>query len=113
MTRKLPLLTLSVVVPLALGAWVIAHHGRSHAPQQVAQTPAQAAEAATSAATGEEPPAVPAGQAAPASSGPVSTAQASDADSTSLEHLAAVPASAALPASAQWKPGVNYDVISP
>ncbi|MGH8169307.1 MAG: thiol:disulfide interchange protein DsbA/DsbL, partial [Steroidobacteraceae bacterium] len=41
------------------------------------------------------------------------TAQASDAGSTSLEHLAAVPASAALPSSNQWKAGVNYDVISP
>ena len=53
------------------------------------------------------------GASGPRSSGPVSNAQASDADSTSLERLAAVPASAALPESAQWKPAVNYDVISP
>lgn len=109
MTRKLPLLTLSVVFLAAAGAWVIGHH-HSHAPQQSARTPAPAAEAAAPAAAGEQP--APAAQAAPASSGPVSNAQASDAD-TSLEHLAAVPASAALPESAQWKPGVNYDVISP
>jgi protein dithiol oxidoreductase (disulfide-forming) len=107
MTRKLPLVTLSVVVLVAAGAWVIAHHGHSHAPQQAAQT----GEAANPAASASEQPA-PAAQAAPASSGAASTAQTSDAD-TSLEHLAAVPASAALPESAEWKPGVNYDVISP
>jgi protein dithiol oxidoreductase (disulfide-forming) len=111
MTRKLPLVTLSVVVLVAAGAWVIAHHGHSHGPQQTAQTSAQTAEAANPAASASEQPA-PAAQAAPASSAAVSTAQAGDAD-TSLEHLAAVPASAALPESAQWKPGVNYDVISP
>jgi protein dithiol oxidoreductase (disulfide-forming) len=114
MTRKLPLLTLSVVVLLAVGAWVIVHHGGSHAAQQAAQTSTQAVEAATPAASGGAQP-TPAGQAAPASTpgSPVSTAQASDADSNSLEHLAAVPASAALPESSEWKPGVNYDVISP
>lgn len=112
MTRKLPLLVLSVVVLLALGAWAIEHHGKSHTLQQAAETSAPTGEAATTAATGSGQPA-PAAQAAPASSGPVSNAQASDADSTSLERLAAVPASAALPESAQWKPGVNYDVISP
>ena len=110
MTRKLPLITLSVVVLVAAGAWVIGHHAHSHAPQQAAQTSAPTGEAATPAAAASGQPA-PAAQAAPAS-GAVSTAQASDAD-TSLEHLAAVPASAALPESAQWKPGVNYDVISP
>jgi protein dithiol oxidoreductase (disulfide-forming) len=112
MTRKLPLLTLSAVVLVAVGAWVIEHHGQSHSTQQAAQNSTQAGDAATPAATGSEQPA-PTTQASPASSGPVSTAQASDADSTSLEHLAAVPASAALPESAQWKPAVNYDVISP
>jgi thiol:disulfide interchange protein DsbA len=112
MTRKLPLLTLSAVVLVAAGAWVIEHHGQSHSAQQAAQTSAPAGDAATPAATGGQQPA-PATQAPAASSGPVSTAQASDADSTSLEHLAAVPASAALPESAQWKPAVNYDVISP
>jgi protein dithiol oxidoreductase (disulfide-forming) len=111
MIRKLPLVTLSVVVLVAAGAWVIAHHGHSHTPQQAAQTSAQAGETANPAASASEQPA-PAAQAAPASSGAVGTAQAGDAD-TSLEHLAAVPASAALPESAQWKPGVNYDVISP
>ncbi len=111
MTRKLPLLTLSVVVLVAAGAWVIEHHAHSHAAQQAVQTSAPTGAAATPAAAASGQPA-PVAQAAPASSGPVSTAQASDAD-TSLEHLAAVPASAALPESAQWKPGVNYDVISP
>jgi thiol:disulfide interchange protein DsbA len=43
----------------------------------------------------------------------VSSAQAADAGSTSLEHLAAVPAGAALPTSSEWKAGTNYDVISP
>ena len=43
----------------------------------------------------------------------MSTAQAADAGSTSLERLAAVPASAALPSSSEWKTGTNYDVISP
>jgi thiol:disulfide interchange protein DsbA len=75
-------------------------HGQ--APQQTAQTSTQVAPAAASP--------VPA---APAPGGPVSSAQAADADSTSLEHLAAVPESTELPTSSQWKPGVNYDVISP
>jgi protein dithiol oxidoreductase (disulfide-forming) len=109
MTRKLALITVSVVVLLAVGAWVIEHHG--HTAQQAAQTSAPAVENATPAASGSEQ-AAPATQ-APAASSPVSTAQASDADSNSLDHLAAVPASAALPESSQWKPGVNYDVISP
>lgn len=83
---------------------------RSEAPQQAAQTAAPAGDTAAPAANGQQPAA--AQQTAPAPSGPVSSAQAADAGS-SLEHLAALPASSALPESSQWKAGVNYDVISP
>lgn len=110
MTRKLSLpavITLSVAVLIALGVW---WRHSSHAPQQAAQASASAAaetsETAAPAAGTNQP-------AAAAPSGPVSTAEAADAGSTSLERLAAVPASSALPTSAQWKDGVNYDVISP
>jgi thiol:disulfide interchange protein DsbA len=108
MTRKLPIaFTLAVVVLLALGAWW--RHGRG--PHQAVQTYTQSGGAATQAASGGQPAA--AAQATPASGGPVSSAQAADAGSTSLEHLAAVPQSAALPESSKWKVNVNYDVISP
>jgi thiol:disulfide interchange protein DsbA len=101
MIRKLSLpavLTLSAAALLTLTA--CSRH--SHVSQQAVQ-----ASAPTS-----QPTAAPASPAA-AAGGPVSSAQAADADSTSLEHLAAVPASTDLPTSSQWKPSVNYDVISP
>ncbi len=110
MTRKLSLAAVLIAAAVLLGVWW--HHSR--APQQAAQ-PAQAAQTGDTAA-----PAAAGNQAAaaaqttpPASAGPVSSAQAADADSGSLEHLAAVPASAALPTSSEWKPDVNYNVISP
>ena len=108
MTRKL---TASLVVAAAaaiiLGSW-FAHR---HAPQQAAQAATQSDDAAAPGAATAQATAT--AQAAPAAGGAVSTAQAADADSTSLEHLAAVPASTALPSSSQWKAGTNYDVISP
>lgn len=113
MTRKLPLsvLTLSIAVLIALGVWW--HH--SHAPRQAAQAAAaavpQAGGAAAPAAGNGQPAA--AAQTAPASGGAVSSAQAADADSTSLERLAALPTDAALPESSDWKSGANYDVIAP
>ncbi|HEY7889134.1 MAG TPA: DsbA family protein [Steroidobacteraceae bacterium] len=112
MTRKLSpaVLTISVAVLIALAVW----WRHSHAPQQAAQNaasaPGQPSETAAPAAGNHQPVAV----ARPAASGgPVSSAQAAEADSTSLERLAAVPASSALPESSEWKAGVNYDVISP
>ena len=118
MTRKLSLaaaLTLSAAVLLAVGAW----WRHSQAPQQVTQATThtatqvapQTGDTPAPAASDNQPAA--AAQTAPASSGPVSSAQAADAGSTSLEHLAAVPASTALPSSSEWKAGVNYDVLSP
>ncbi|HEY2035444.1 MAG TPA: thiol:disulfide interchange protein DsbA/DsbL [Steroidobacteraceae bacterium] len=107
MTRKLTaVLVASAAAVIVIGAY-LAHR---HAPQQASQTAAQTAATAAPAATTAQ---AASGQAAPAAGGPVSTAQAADAGSTSLEHLAAVPASAALPSSSQWKAGTNYDVISP
>jgi protein dithiol oxidoreductase (disulfide-forming) len=107
MTRKLSIaFTLTVVVLLGLGAWW--RHGRS--PHQPTQTFTQT-DGAVAQAPGSEP--APTAQVTPASGGPVSSAQAADAGSTSLEHLAAVPQSAALPESARWKVNVNYEVISP
>jgi protein dithiol oxidoreductase (disulfide-forming) len=103
MTRKLPLFALAAAILIAAGVWI----WHSQGTQQAAPT-AQAG--APTAAVSDQP--APA-QAAAASNGPVSTAAAADAGSTSLEHLAAVPESAALPSSKEWKPGTNYDVISP
>ncbi|HUN72290.1 MAG TPA: thiol:disulfide interchange protein DsbA/DsbL [Steroidobacteraceae bacterium] len=113
MTRKLPLLLVSAAVLIGLGVyWHLSH---SHGPQT--QATDASGDTAAPAAQNDQPAAAATGTAAPAApaptGGPVSSAQASDADSTSLEHLAAVPASAALPESSKWKPGVNYDVISP
>jgi protein dithiol oxidoreductase (disulfide-forming) len=108
MTRKLSLpavLTLSAAALLVVGVWW--RHG--HAPQQAAQTTTATGPTASQAAATNQPPTQP----VPTASGPVSTAQAADAGSTSLERLAAVPASAALPSSSEWKAGTNYDVISP
>ena len=118
MTRKpsLPaVLALSAAALLALSAC----SRQSQAPQQTSQAAAQTGDTAAPAANDGQPAA--AAQTAPksgapttaASGGPVSGAQAADAGSTSLEHLAAVPADAALPSSTQWQDGVNYDVISP
>lgn len=111
MTRKsLAVLALSVAVLIALGVWW--RHG--HGPQQTAQAAESAATQSGVAAAPAQGSNQPAAAAQPAASGgPVSSAQAADADSTSLERLAAVPASTALPESSEWKPGVNYDVISP
>lgn len=114
MTRKLslPVLAASAIVLAAAGAYW--HH--SHGPHQATQTAAQTGDTAAPTANSSPPAATaPANgtPAAAASGGPVSSAQAADAGSTSLEHLAAVPAAAALPTSKQWQDGVNYDVISP
>jgi thiol:disulfide interchange protein DsbA len=107
MTRKLTaVLVVAAAAVILLGAW-FAHR---HAPQQAAQSAAQTGDSAAPAATSQ---AAATAQAPSAVGGPVGTAQAADADSTSLEHLAAVPASTALPASSQWKAGTNYDVLSP
>ena len=124
MTRKLPIvLVASAAAVLALGGY----YRHSRAPQQAAraaapavaqaaahadaQGDAQTGDTAAPAASNHQPAA--AGQTAPAENGPVGTAQAADAGSTSLERLAAVPADAALPESSEWKPNVNYDVITP
>lgn len=110
MIRKLLLpavLTLSVTSLLALGAC----SRQSQSSQDAAQASTPADQAAAAPAASDQ--SAPAAQAASAPSQPAAGSQASDADSNSLEHLAAVPASAALPESSEWKPGVNYDVISP
>lgn len=112
---------LSPLKPLILSAAFLlalcACARQSQAPQQAAQAAARTDEAAAPSADDSQhvagPTAAASGQAAPAPSGPVSTAQAADAGSTSLEHLAALPAGAALPSSEEWKPDVSYDVISP
>lgn len=110
MTRKLTaVLAVSAAVLIILGAYVTHRHTTQQAAQSAAQTDETAAAAATNPASGQ---ATAPGQAAAASGGAVSTAQAADAD-TSLEHLAQVPASAALPSSTEWKAGTNYDVVSP
>ena len=104
MTRKpsLPVvLTFSAVALLALSAC----SRQSAAPQQAAT---QTNQATTPPATDNQQ-----AQTAPASGSAVSTALAADAGSTSLERLAAIPASAALPSSTEWREGTNYDVLAP
>ncbi len=113
MTRKLTLLTLAAAVLVCAGAWF----WRAQEPRQGSQATAQTAAAAPS-DDGDQSTAGPSAgapdtQSPPASGGAVSAAQASDAGSTSLEHLAGLPASGALPSSAEWKPNTNYTVISP
>ncbi len=113
MTRKLTLLTLAAAVLVCAGAWF----WRAQEPRQGSQATAQTAAAAPSDAGDQSTAGPSAGapdtQSPPASGGAVSAAQASDAGSTSLEHLAGLPASGALPSSAEWKPNTNYTVISP
>src|SRR6185312_8583735 len=114
MNRKLSLGALSAAVLITAGIWF----WRAHAPQAATGAPQAAAQsgdtAAASPADNQQSAAPQPGTAQTTTqSGPISTAQAADAGSTSLEHLAAVPASAGLPSSSQWKAGVNYDVISP
>jgi protein dithiol oxidoreductase (disulfide-forming) len=103
-------LTLAAAALLALSAC----SRQSQAPQQADQTTSPADQ--TAAAPAGSAQSAPTGQAAPApapSSPATSSSPAADSGSNSLEQLAAVPASAALPTSSQWKPTVNYDVISP
>src|SRR5579885_1523149 len=113
MIRKLslPFIAISTAALLALSACSRQSQAPQPTAQAAAQSSAQTGDTAAPAGTNNQP--ASAAQTAPASGGPVSSAQADDAGSTSLEHLAAVPASAALPSSSEWKAGVNYDVISP
>ena len=92
MIRKLSLpgLTLSAAALLTLTA-CSRHH-------QV--LPQQAVPASTPAGQAAAGPAAPAA----AAGGPVSSAQAADADSTSLEHLAAVPESTGCPRAVSGSP---------
>lgn len=109
-TPSLPVvLTLSAAALLAVGIWW--RHGH-RVPQQATATVSQTEDNAAPAAANNQPTA--AGQQPSATAGgAVSTAQAADAGSTSLERLAAVPASAALPSSTEWREGTNYDVLAP
>lgn len=111
MTRMRSLPAVLALSAAALVA-VAAYWHSSHAPRVATQAAAPTGDTAAPPAAGNNQPAA-ASQTAPAASGPVSSAQAADAGSTSLEHLAALPADATLPSSSQWKEGVNYDVISP
>jgi protein dithiol oxidoreductase (disulfide-forming) len=99
------LLLLSAALMLALCAC----SRQSESPQEQAAAPPAAAEQSP-----QTPPA-PADTSQQASQPTAATASAqpTDGDSSSLEHLAGLPAAGALPSSSQWKPGVNYDVISP
>jgi protein dithiol oxidoreductase (disulfide-forming) len=111
MIRKLLLpavVTISAAGLLALGG--CSRHSQS--PQQDAQASSTSADQSAAAPTSSDQSA-PAAQAASTAAASPPASSTSDADSNSLEHLAAVPASAALPESSEWKPGVNYDVISP
>jgi protein dithiol oxidoreductase (disulfide-forming) len=115
MNRKLPLFALAAAVLIALGVWFWHARGPQAATQasQAAMPAAQTGQAPAAEADPVQQPAPSSAQAAPAPSGPVSSAQAADAGGPSLEHLAGLSAAGALPSSSEWKPGVNYTVISP
>ncbi len=115
MTRKLSLLALAAVILVAAAVWFRHAHAPQPAAAQTGDTAASSGAdsqhaAALRAATGQAASSQAASQ---SQTGAISTAQAADAGSNSLERLAAVPADAALPSSSEWKTGVNYDVISP
>jgi protein dithiol oxidoreductase (disulfide-forming) len=106
MIRKLSLSTLALATAILLTVGGCSR--QSEAPQQAAP----ADQAATTPAGNDQSAAA---QTAPATaaSPPAGGAPSADTDSNSLDHLAAVPASTALPESSDWKPGVNNDVITP
>lgn len=113
-TPSLPIvITLSATALLALSAC----SRQSQAPQPAAQSAAQSAPttAAAPASPADSGQQTAGGQSAsgPTPSSSATSTPSADTSSPSLEHLAALPASAALPTSSEWKPGVNYDVITP
>src|SRR6185437_1190007 len=113
-TPSLPIvITLSATALLALSAC----SRQSQAPQPAAQSAAQSAPttAASPASPADSGQQTAVGQSAsgPTPSSSATCTPSADTSSPSLEHLAALPASAALPTSSEWKPGVNYDVITP
>jgi len=113
-TPSLPIvITLSATALLALSAC----SRQSQAPQPAAQSAAQSAPttAASPASPADSGQQTAGGQSAsgPTPSSSATSTPSADTSSPSLEHLAALPASAALPTSSDWKPGVNYDVITP
>jgi protein dithiol oxidoreductase (disulfide-forming) len=113
-TPSLPLvLAFSAAALLALSAC----SRQSQAPQPAAQAAAQTGgTSAPSSSAGTQQTAADqsaSDQTASQSQGSSATAQSADGSSPSLEHLAALPASAALPTSSEWQPSVNYDVIAP
>ncbi len=116
MTRSpsLPLvLTLSAAALLALSA--CSH--RPRAPQPSSQSAAPTGQTTAAPPTGTQQAAGDQTDSGPtadqAQAGSTSAAQSAGDSSPSLEHLAALPATAALPSSSEWKPGVNYDVVTP
>jgi thiol:disulfide interchange protein DsbA len=131
MTRKLPLLALAVVILIAAGiglrhmrqpqpsarvSTAAAQTGDTATPSSNGSPQTAVSQASTGQASAGQAPGGPAGASqtsAQTPGGPISSAQAADAGSTSLERLAAVPSDAAPPSSSEWKAGVNYDVISP
>jgi thiol:disulfide interchange protein DsbA len=109
-TPSLPIaLTLCAAALLALSAC----SRQSQAPQPATPPAAPASQTAAPSADSSQP-AADQGSSSPAAAQTTASASSqSAASSPSLENLAAVPASAALPSSGEWKPGVNYTVITP
>jgi thiol:disulfide interchange protein DsbA len=89
---------------------------RAQAPQpssQAAQTDQTTAPPSAPAQQSTDAQAASAQTGTQSSNASASASQPASDASPSLEHLAALPASAALPTSSEWKPGVNYDVVTP
>lgn len=99
---KRPLVLLALLAALGLG-------GCARGPSHTAATTAAPAASQSSAAPSAT---VPASQPAPSSATAASGAP-SGSTPQSLRHLDPLPAIDQLPQNAMWKPGVNYNVISP
>jgi thiol:disulfide interchange protein DsbA len=115
-TPSLPIVLAASAALLALGAC----SRQSQAPQpagEASQAAAQSDQTAATPATAQQAAGSPASAdqtGSQSQSGSASdAAQAASASSPSLEHLAALPAAAALPSSSEWKPSVNFNVVTP
>jgi protein dithiol oxidoreductase (disulfide-forming) len=108
MTRiPLPPKLLILCAALVLALCACSRQSESPPPAAAAPPAAEQSPQATPAAADTSQ------QASPPATAAAPSAQPTDGDSSSLEHLAGLPAAGALPSSSEWKPDVNYDVISP
>ncbi len=109
---KRPSIWLSLVCAFGLAACGRAPSHASSAQPGTAQSASSSASAASESSESSTSAAAQS-SAAPPTAQPSSGAAQPGSATGSLEHLAPMPASEQLPQNAEWKPGVNYNVISP